>query len=166
MTNYLDSLFARYSQKGILVDTNILLLLFVGSVNRKRISLFKRTQQFRSEDYDLLTAILSKFVAVVTTPNILTEVNSFINQLGEPEKSQCWQLLAKTLEGDGLSEFYVESRQITQESNFSKYGLTDSGIINLARNQYLVLTDDFKLANYLEKSEIDVINFNNLRYFE
>ena len=47
MTNYLDSLFARYRQKGILVDTNILLLLFVGSVNRKRISQFKRTQQFR-----------------------------------------------------------------------------------------------------------------------
>ena len=79
MTHYLDSLFARYCQKGILVDTNILLLLFVGRVNRKRISQFKRTQQFVSEDYDLLSNIVSQFVAVVTTPNILTEVNSLIN---------------------------------------------------------------------------------------
>ncbi|MDY6804470.1 MAG: PIN domain-containing protein [Cyanobacteriota bacterium] len=166
MTHYLDSLFARYCQKGILVDTNILLLLFVGTVNRKRISLFKRTQQFVSEDYDLLSNILSKFVAVVTTPNILTEVNSLINQLGEPERSQCLQLLAKTIEEEGLSEFYVESRLVAQESNISKYGLTDSGIVHLAKNKYLVLTDDFKLANYLNKSEIDVINFNNLRDFE
>lgn len=165
MTHYLDSLFARYCQKGILVDTNILLLLFVGRVNRKRISQFKRTKQFVSEDYDLLSNILSQFVDVVTTPNILTEVNSLINQLGEPERSQCLQLFAKTIEEKGLSESYVKSSLVAQESNFSKYGLTDSGIVRLAKNKYLVLTDDFKLANYLSKNEIDVINFNNLRDF-
>jgi uncharacterized protein YaiI (UPF0178 family) len=48
---------------------------------------------------------------------------------------------------------------------FTKFGLTDCGIINLCREQYLVLTDDLKLANYLQKEGIDTINFNNIRTY-
>lgn len=51
MIREIDSLWARYRQKGILVDTNILLLWFVGAVNRDRISQFKRTQKFSPEDF-------------------------------------------------------------------------------------------------------------------
>jgi hypothetical protein len=43
--------------------------------------------------------------------------------------------------------------------------ITDCGIATLAKNKYLVLTDDFKLANYLQKIEIDTINFNNIRAY-
>lgn len=38
MKDLVEVLFSRYRQKGILIDTNILLLLFVGTVNRQRIS--------------------------------------------------------------------------------------------------------------------------------
>ncbi|MDY7004002.1 MAG: hypothetical protein SWX82_08580 [Cyanobacteriota bacterium] len=60
MINYIRQLFGKYKQKGVIVDTNILLLLFVGSVNKDRISKFKRTEQFLPKDYDLLVDILSK----------------------------------------------------------------------------------------------------------
>jgi len=40
INRYTISLLETYRQKGILVDTNILLLYFVGSVNPKRISQF------------------------------------------------------------------------------------------------------------------------------
>ena len=42
MTDVLD-LLARYYTKGIIIDTNILLLYLVGSTNRERITRFKRT---------------------------------------------------------------------------------------------------------------------------
>jgi hypothetical protein len=61
MKDDISSLFAHYRQKGILIDTNILLLYFVGTVNRERISRFNRTQQFIPEDYDLLLQILNYF---------------------------------------------------------------------------------------------------------
>ncbi len=35
----------------------------------------------------------------------------------------------------------------------------------LAKNKYLVLTDDLKLGNYLQKVGIDTINFNNIRTY-
>jgi len=88
------SLLESYRKKGILVDTNILLLYFVGSVNPKRISQFKRTNQFNVDDFELLIQILGYFQKIVTTPNILTEVSNLIGQLTDPEKSLCFNVLA------------------------------------------------------------------------
>lgn len=161
MKDDINSLLSRYRSKGIVIDTNILLLYFVGIVNRERISRFKRTEQFLPEDYDLLRQILSYFQKIVTTPNILTEVNSLANQLGEPERSQWFAIFAQGI--SSLDEFYIESRSVATSERFTKFGLTDCGILNLARDQYLVLTDDLKLALYLQKERIDTINFNNLR---
>ncbi|KOP25713.1 hypothetical protein AMR41_13430 [Hapalosiphon sp. MRB220] len=163
MKDYINFLFQTYKSKRILIDTNILLLWFVGTVNKKRISQFNRTEKFLPEDYALLVSILSYFSKIVTTPNILTEVNSLINQIGEPERSQCYSVFAQAM--SKLDEFYIESINAVQLDNFTKYGLTDCGIVTLAKDKYLVLTDDFKLANYLQKIGIDTINFNNIRTF-
>ena len=156
-----EDIFPLYRQRGILIDTNILLLHFVGTVNRERISRFNRTEKFIPEDYDLLQRILTYFQTIVTTPNILTEVNSLANQLGEPERSQCFSIFSEII--SNMNESYIESRTITNTKNFAKFGLTDCGILNVARGKYLVLTDDLKLANYLQKVGIDAINFNNIR---
>lgn len=163
MKEFIRSLFERYRQKGILIDTNILLLWFVGTLNRSRISKFNRTEKFLPEDYDSLIQILSYFSKIVTTPNILTEVNSLANQLGEPERSQCFSIFAQGVAR--LDECYIESRTAVSMEPFTKFGLTDCGILNLASNQYLVLTDDLKLASYLQKSGIDTINFNHVRVY-
>ncbi len=161
--NNLDNFFNKYRNKGILIDTNILLLLIVGSSNRKRISQFKRTEQFVPEDYDLLIKLINLFPTIITTSNILTEVNSLTNQIGEPERSKCFTILAQLI--SEIEEFALSSQDIIKNNGFIKFGLTDCGIIELSKNQYLVLTDDFKLFNYLQKLGIDSINFNHLRVY-
>lgn len=164
MKDFLKSLFSRYRRQGVLIDTNILLLYFVGTVNRERISQFNRTEKFTPEDYDLLQRMMQQFQKIVTTPNILTEVSNLINQIKEPERSQCFLIFTRLTQGVlDLDEIYIESKSVTAVEKFSKFGLTDCGILNLAKKQYLVLTDDFKLANYLESEGIDVINFNHVR---
>lgn len=163
MKETIRAIFGQYQQKGVLIDTNILLLWFVGAANRKRISRFNRTENFLPEDYDLLVKILSYFDNIVTTPNILTEVNSLVNQLGEPDRSRCLSVFAAGVER--FNEFYLESTEVVKTDKFAKFGLTDCGIINIAREQYLVLTDDLKLAHYLLKIGIDTINFNNIRTY-
>lgn len=148
MSTDISSLFIQYRQKGIFIDTNILLLYFVGGVNRARISKFNRTQQFTPEDYDTLLKIIRFFPKRVTTPNVLTEVNSLSNQLGEPERSSCFKLFSASI--SLLDEHYIDSQTISQKEEFVRFGLTDSGILEVARNQYLVLTDALKLALYLQ----------------
>lgn len=153
----------QYASKGILVDTNILLLFFVGMLSKQRIVRFKRTEQFTADDYDLLVDTLNRFESIVTTPNVLTEVNSLINQLGEPDRSVCYRIFANKVKT--LQEFYLPSQDVVSSDwGFLRYGLTDKGISTLARSQYLVLTDDLRLSAYLYGQGIDVINFNNLRF--
>ncbi|MBN3891152.1 MAG: PIN domain-containing protein [Nostoc sp.] len=166
MKDLIASLVRRYCQKGVLIDTNILLLFLVGSVNQERITKFNRTQQFIPEDYELLLEFIARFQKLVTTPNILTEVNSLANQLGEPERSQCFAIFAQFVKNVALlDEYYVNSLDAVNTEKFVKFGLTDSGILTLSKGKYLVLTDDFKLASYLQSVEVDVINFNNIRVF-
>jgi rRNA-processing protein FCF1 len=162
MIEDIKNIFARYQQAGILIDTNILLLYVVGLVNKQRISAFKRTKQFTSEDFDLLAQILKSFQKVIATPSILTEVNSLANQLGEPERSKCLQLFGQTI--IQIEEVYQPSHQLAQLQEFQKFGLTDCSILEVSQGSYLVLTDDFRLAATLQRRKIDVINFNHIRF--
>jgi rRNA-processing protein FCF1 len=161
MLDTAQALFAKYRQSGLLIDTNILLLYVVGLVNRDRIARFKRTQTFTAEDYDLLVQILKSFSAIVTTPNILTEVNSLANQLGEPERSRCMSLFGAAI--GQMQESFQASDGLAQFPEFPRFGLTDCSLLNLARNRYLVLTDDLRLTVHLQSQGIDTINFNNIR---
>jgi rRNA-processing protein FCF1 len=158
---HLEQLLARYKSKGVIIDTNLLLLYFVGMYDPHRITKFKRTMIFAVEDFYTLLGFFKYFSKVVTTPNILTEVNSLANQLADSLKVTFYPMFASQLAN--LEEHYIESRTLSSTPQFLKLGLTDSGILNLAQGQYLVLTDDFRLVGHLEKRSIDVINFNHIR---
>lgn len=160
----LSELVQRYRAAGVLVDTNILLLLFVGSVERRLIERFKRTvsRGFEVSDYELLRNFLKLFDdRVVTTPHILTEVSNLAGQLGS-QKQRFFSYFAKGI--SQLIEHCEPSENLAQVESFVKFGLTDAAIIDLVKGQYLVLTDDFRLSNYLGKQGVDVLNFNHLRF--
>ncbi len=159
--NYLEDLLSRYRNKGILVDTNLLLVYFVGMYDPDRISRFNRTAAFTIEDFELLSRLLAFFSKVVTTPNILTEVNSLSNKFPDDLKPAFYPVFAKRL--TVLDEQYIASNKVSSLHHFNRFGLTDSGIISLAVGSYLVLTDDFKLSGYLQGINVDVINFNHIR---
>ena len=157
----LTSLIQRHGRTGLLLDTNILLLLFVGGFSRDFISQYKRTQQFVREDYFTLLKLMEPFPQIVTTPHILTEVYNLSNQIGEPYRTGYFELFAKQIAL--LQEHYVPSTQLAQNPAFVRFGLTDAAIVHLAQEPYLVLTDDFRLSQYLAKQGVDVINFNHIR---
>jgi rRNA-processing protein FCF1 len=62
-----------------------------------------------------------------------------------------------------MEEHYVASQEVAAEDEFIKIGLTDASIFKLPKDQYLVLTDDFRLSQSLQHKGIDVINFNHIR---
>lgn len=159
--DYYIALLYRYRTRGILIDTNLLLVYFVGRYDPNRLAKFKRTLTFTVEDYYTLERAFKFFNKIVTTPNILTEVNSLSNQLPEEIKTDYYAKMAEQIVN--VEEHFQESRKICALEPFKKFGLTDSGIINLVKDKYLVLSDDFRLTNYLANVGIDVINFNHIR---
>jgi hypothetical protein len=162
MNDYLCQLIQRYSQRGLIIDTNILLLYFVGTLNRLHIAKHKRTRQYLAEDFDLLLNLLKLFHNhIITTPNVLTEVSNLLGDYSSPDQKRLWSIFASAI--SILEENYLPSKNLCQTPIFSKFGLTDSAIIKLVKEKYLVLTDDAMLFQYLEKSRIDVLNFTQLR---
>ena len=148
-----------------MIDANLLILLIVGNLNPNQINTHKRTSnRYTVEDYALLLSFVDQFMlkAVVTTPNILTEVSNLLE--GYSYKG----LQALTL----LERFAQSTKEIFLDSSstmtlypkcYLKFGLSDTVIHRLASESYLVLTDDLNFCAYLQGQGLLSINFNNLR---
>ena len=55
------ALIKKHQARGVLVDSNLLVLFLVGKVNKRRILEFKRTQNFTIADFDLLARLIVWF---------------------------------------------------------------------------------------------------------
>lgn len=161
---YISALFSLYKSKGILIDTNLLLLYFVGMYDPRRILSFERTRSraFTVEEFILLAHIFAFFDKKITTPNILTEVSNLSGKLSEEERSAYFFEFEK--QTSLLDEEYTPSTTICPLKHFKNFGLTDSGIIELVKGKYLVLSDDGPLVGYLQNVGIDAVNFNHIRF--
>jgi hypothetical protein len=160
---YLAPLLQKYRGKGILVDTNLLLLLLVGSIDTRLLERFKPTANhgFTSSDYELLCWMMGQFRKILTTPHVLSEVSNLSFQpKGAPGKLLLNEIIALSQRAD---EHYEASRKLAVKDEFREFGLTDTAMANLPSNQYLVLTVDFPLSGWLEKQGVDVVNFTRLR---
>ena len=157
----IDALIAKYRSKGLLVDTNLLLLYLIGCYNPDQITSFKRTKSFTVEDFELLQLLLDQFDVIVTTPNILTEVSNLSNQLPETVRLDYYSEFSRRLLQ--FDEHYLGTKVICRLPDFNRFGLTDTGIIELVKDRFLVLTDDFRLSGCLQSRSSDAINFNHIR---
>jgi hypothetical protein len=157
----LTDLISRHRRSGLVVDTIILLVRCVGGYLPDLIPRFSRTRGFTATDYKLLLGIWSRFSRIWTTPSILAEVT---NLIGQPQDAQGKEILRSVINTIALlEEEYVPSKSLTAEPHFITYGLTDTAIAALAKRNLLVLTDDFKLSQFLTSKGLHSVNFNHLR---
>jgi hypothetical protein len=159
----------KYRRSGVLVDTNLLLVYFIGlydtATGYKLVNAFKYTKgNYGSEDFDVLLAFLQGFKTVVTTPpHILTEVsNSITGALTAPARELCLGLMQQTL--PSLLEHHIPAVDFIGEDQFRTFGVTDMGILRTAAERYLVLTDDYRLSGYLHQIGIDTLSLPEIKY--
>ena len=146
---------------GLLVDTNLLVLFAIGTVNRNRIEMFKRTRQYTKADYDLLLRVLDKFNTRYTVAHVLAEVSN-LTDLPGAEGQQARRVLKETI--SLLSEVEISSARAAEDRHYQKLGLVDAAISAVARaHNCTVLTDDFDLYHLLSRDKVNVLNFTHLR---
>ncbi len=150
----------KHLSNGLLIDTNLFLLLLIGATNQRRIEKFSRTDKFSVADYRLLAYVVGQFKTVLTTPHVLTEVSN-LAKLGNPELTTLRGRFRDIVER--TEEIYEASRTVMAEPTFAALGLTDAAITLAAKRPMLVLTDDLELYRVLFRHGVDVINFNHLR---
>jgi predicted nucleic acid-binding protein len=153
--------FGSERNTGLLIDTNLLVLFAVGSVNRGRIENFKRTRQYTIEDFELLVRVLERGEPLYTVAHVLAEVSN-LTDLAGAERPKIRQVLKKTI--SLLTEAKITSAQATEDSLYEGLGLVDAAIAAVAReHKCTVLTDDLDLYLRLQHDKIEALNFTHLR---
>lgn len=146
------------------MDTNVLLLYFVGVYDPGLVENFTRTRNrgFTSGDFHILAHILKQFEKFIITPHVLTEVSNWLAYLKEPARSVCLDRFASDIRR--MSEKITPASTLSKDPAFMLFGITDAAIIDaIPPGAYLVITDDLPLYNYLSGRGVDVINFNYIR---
>jgi rRNA-processing protein FCF1 len=146
-------LIEKHRRAGLLIDANILLLLFVGRMDPRRIPRFKRTAAYSILDYDLLKKLVRRFAKILTTAHVLTEVSNLVSP-------DIRQIMKQSVEA--IEELHQPSRSVMSHAIYLPFGLADAAIAFLG-SKALVLTDDIKLCVQLQREGVDAINFNHLR---
>ena len=145
----------------LLVDTNLLVLLAVGMVNRDRIENFKRTRQYTVQDFDLLLRVLGRWRSLHTVPHVLAEVSNLTDLPGS-ERPKVRQVLKETI--SVLTEVELSSARAAQDPIYPALGLVDAAIAAIAReHECTVLTDDLDLYLRLQHDNLQALNFTHLR---
>jgi hypothetical protein len=108
----------------LLIDTNLLVLLAVGTVNRDRIETFKRTRQYTTADYDLLVRVLERFDKLYTVAHVLAEVSN-LTDLPGAERVQARRVLKETI--SLLIEAEMSSTRAAEERLFQDLGACRCG---------------------------------------
>jgi hypothetical protein len=143
--------FEKHRSKGLLLDTNVLMLYLAGLTNRDLIKTFKPISSYHylQNDFDRISDIVSFFTRLATTPHILTEVSNHSDKLkGADRLNFCKVIQLFTAKSD---EYCPPSKELSQREYFPKFGLTDTAISEIAPGKFFVLTTDFELAGHLRK---------------
>lgn len=144
---------------GAFIDANLLVLLVVGSVDRRLVGKHRRTRTFTVEDYDRLFRLVESVKRVYVTPNTLTEASNLL------EDSQDTRFL------DGLrivieesAEIFISSVDVAHRSEFVRFGLSDAVLLEAVSAARPLITVDLPLFSAaLEKGDLAAFNFTHLQ---
>jgi hypothetical protein len=142
----------------LLIDTNVLMLLIVGTWDRQAIRSHRRTAIFTPADFDILQNQLTRYAGVVITPGILTEVSNLMGNDFHARIAETIRVVCKP-----CMEIHRPKDEILKRSTFSRLGFGDSSILAMLADDTVVLTDDIQLYLQVLYEGHEALNFNRLR---
>lgn len=149
--------------EGVLLDSNLLLVLFVGYWDSELVGRAKGTQEYSAWDFDFLARLVSQERPLILTPHLLTEVDNLLgSRLGEYECAGCRSLMTNLLAH--ISESRSRAVELVEEPIFARLGLADASIARVARKRKCVVwTNDHPLYLSLAHQGISVRYYAHVR---
>lgn len=148
--------------RGIFIDSNLLVLLVVGSLDKQLIARHRRLSAFTPEDFDILADLMTQVEVVFATPNTLTEASNLIAQHREPQRRDLLGELQRAIET--TIEIIVPSAEASLREEFIGLGLADAALLTVVNSDRPLLTDDLQLyLAALQNDENAALYFNHFR---
>ena len=155
----------QHRDTGILLDTNVLLLLWLATFDPQLIG-GKRLEKYTPEDVELLAGYVGQFKRILTTSTILTETSNLAALVLSGQRKQALFRRLCPLFGvsppEGFHRCSVDGLAL-DESIFVRLGFTDASIVATAGTQHLLLTDDLDLYVAAQAQGTPAINFTHMR---
>lgn len=171
MTQGLEAQLAEYLRlyrnSGILLDSNVLLLLWLAEFDQSLVG-GKRLEKYSVDDVTLLKSYVGKFSLILTTQTILTETSNLASKvLSGRRKAELFERLYPLFNPCAPSQFQqcsIEQLSLSQEV-FVSLGYTDATLVALANSSEgrLLLTDDLDLYVAAITRQAPAINFTHMR---
>ena len=155
----------RHRDEGILLDTNVLLLLWLAKFDPRLIG-GKRLEKYTPEDAVLLAGYVGQFKRILTTSTILTETSNLAALVLSGDRKLALFRRLFPLFGvsppKGFHRCAVDGLTL-DESIFVRLGFTDASIAATVGTQHLLLTDDLDLYLAAQAQGAPAINFTHMR---
>jgi hypothetical protein len=143
----------------LLVDTNLLLLLFVGTVSRSYIAAHRRTRIHTIDDFVLLKLRIGDAAIFATMPNVLAETACQIRQFDQGRLAPVLEAFRSYAE----AATYAPSADAVGSVDFDRLGPNDVSIPNAREPDVTLITDDLHLYRTSAMSGRKVLNFSHER---
>lgn len=163
-SDYYENIISRYASKGLIIDTNVLLLYIFGSFDIDKIEKWEKTNMFTPKDFQILLKIVEQFHCILLTPQITAELTNFLPAINNRRYGDYSEVLKEII--IALKEKYTHKDTLIASEFLPKFGFTDISIFELATQGYMVLTAEFPLYGLLVKQNLPCINFNHLRDYQ
>jgi hypothetical protein len=149
--------------KGVAVlDSNLTVLLVVGSASTAYIEKHKRLKGYHTYDFEVLGLIIAEFLEIVLLPYVLTEASNLVRQIEEPAKgriSTAFRTFITT-----AVELPIPSAHGAMRSEYERLGLTDAVLLHLCSMSIegidpTLITADSELADVAGSLGHSVIDY-------
>jgi rRNA-processing protein FCF1 len=155
---------AKAGRAGVIIDTNLLIIYLVG-LYRPECVIDVVTNKTQPEDFMIIRDFLRKFKfdKCIVTPHILTEASNHtfdkFNNSNRPEYvTRALSFIRAAREEN------ANMTDLIDLDHLPKLGFADSSIVEVSKKyKYLVLTEDFHLAQRLQKENCLAINISHIR---
>jgi rRNA-processing protein FCF1 len=163
--DYIRGVVVEFKSKGIIIDTNLLVLFIAGGYDIAYIEKCSRTKNkgYTRDDYIFINNFLGIFDKIYVTPHILAEFSNIsFNNINNKEFLKYFEIVVKIIKG--MSEEYISKDVVLKIPMFKKFGFADTSIYELAKKNNLpVITDEFDLHHYLITKGMTSINMDHIR---
>ena len=147
--------------KTISLDTYLLVLLIVGLTDPNYIEKHKRLKSYTIDDFNLLRNMIVESSGIAVTPNALSEASNFLRNIDEPAKSKIYAVFRNFIQN--TSEIYIASTDACSRNEFFRFGLADNAMLEIGRQQLVVLSTDARLCIAALNAGYEALNFNHYR---
>lgn len=145
----------------ILIDSNALIILLLGLIDKNLIGSHKTSSIYTQDDFEQLVSVIQDFRKLIVLPQVWAEADNLLNNFKGNYKYSYLLQLKRLIEQS--TERHIATKALMESNYLWEVGITDALILEVAKDCDYVITSDSHLSDILEANRIPVYDMVRVR---